>query len=116
LTSGEDLDIHIEDLILNASMEDVLGGDTEDFTPSYNELKKFMLKVLLSLSFFITHLLPNVCISIWYKIFIKPSEICFVLAIGHLLCYCISESRLGSSLSLDICFVSVPNNDFRGEA
>ena len=45
---GEELDIHIEELILNASMEDVLGGNTEEFTPSYNEFKRFMLKVLRS--------------------------------------------------------------------
>ena len=46
LPSGEKLKIHIEELIINASMEDVLGGDTEEFTPSYNELKRFMLKVV----------------------------------------------------------------------
>jgi hypothetical protein len=43
---GEELDIHIEELILNASLENVIGGDTEEFTPSYNVLKTFMLKVL----------------------------------------------------------------------
>ena len=53
LTSGEELDIHIEELILNASMEDVLGGDTEEFSPSYNELKRFMLKVLIFLNYVI---------------------------------------------------------------
>ena len=53
LTSGEDLKIQLEELILNASMEDVLGGDTEEFTPSYNELKKFILKVSTWSSFFI---------------------------------------------------------------
>ena len=46
LTSGEELEKHIEELILNASMEDILGGDTEEFTPSYKELKMFMLKVI----------------------------------------------------------------------
>ena len=45
LTSAEELDIQLQELILNASLEAVLGGDTEKFTPSYNELKKFMLKV-----------------------------------------------------------------------
>ena len=48
LTSGEELEIHIEELILNTSLEEVLGGDTEEFTPSYNELKGFMLKVPLN--------------------------------------------------------------------
>ena len=46
LTLGEELEIHIEELILNSSLEDVLGSDTEEFTPSYNELKRFMLKVM----------------------------------------------------------------------
>ena len=46
LTPGEDLEIQIQELILNASMEEVLGGDTEEFTPSYNDLKGFMLNVL----------------------------------------------------------------------
>ena len=53
LTSEEDLEIHIEELILNVSMEDILGVDTEEFTPSYNELKRFMLKVLLFLNYII---------------------------------------------------------------
>ena len=51
LTSGEELEMHLQELILNASMEDVLGGDTEEFTPSYNELKRFMLKVLFKMVF-----------------------------------------------------------------
>jgi hypothetical protein len=46
LTPSEDPEIQIQELILNASMEDVLGGDTEDFTPFYNDLKSFMLKVV----------------------------------------------------------------------
>ena len=54
LTSGEELEIHIQQLILNASLEDVLGGHLEEFTPSYNELTKLMLKVLLVLHFVIT--------------------------------------------------------------
>ena len=49
LTSGEELETEIQELILNASMEDVLGGDKEEFTPSYNDLKRFMLKVLMNL-------------------------------------------------------------------
>ena len=53
LTSEEELEIHIEELIFNASMEEVLVGDTEEFTPSYNELKRFMLKVLLFLNYVI---------------------------------------------------------------
>jgi hypothetical protein len=46
LTLGEELDIHIEELIFNSSLEDVLGGDTEELTHSFNELKRFMLKVM----------------------------------------------------------------------
>jgi hypothetical protein len=49
MTSGEEVEIHIEEHILNSSLDDVLGGDTDDFTPSYNELKTFMLKVLVFL-------------------------------------------------------------------
>ena len=49
MTCGEELEIHIEELILNSSLDDVLGGDTDEFTPSYNDLKTFMLKVLLFL-------------------------------------------------------------------
>ena len=71
LTSGEELEMHLQELILNASMEDVLGGDTEEFTPSYNELKRFMLKVLLFHNFVITCLPSNFCISIWSKFFIQ---------------------------------------------
>ena len=70
LTSGEDLKIQFEELILNASMEDVLGGDTEEFTPSYNELKRFMLKVLLFHNFVITCLPSNFWISTWSNFFI----------------------------------------------
>ena len=47
LTLGEEQEINNQELILNASLEDVLGGDTEDFTPSYKELKNFMVKVFL---------------------------------------------------------------------
>ena len=71
LTSGEELEMHLQELILNASMEDVLGGDTEEFTPSYNELKTFMLKVLLFHNFVITCLPSNFCISICSKFFIQ---------------------------------------------
>jgi hypothetical protein len=46
LTPGEELEIQLDELILNSSMEDILGGDTGEFTPSYNELKRLMLKVL----------------------------------------------------------------------
>jgi hypothetical protein len=71
LTSREELKIHIEELILNASMEDVFGGDAEDFTPSYNELKRFMLKVLLFLNYVMTCFLLNLCISMWSTFFIQ---------------------------------------------
>jgi hypothetical protein len=66
LTSAEELEIHIEELIINASMEDVLGGDTEEFTPSYNKLKSFMLKVILFLTYVTTCFLLNLCISMWF--------------------------------------------------
>jgi len=66
LTSAEELEIHIEELIMNASMEDVLGGDTEEFTPSYNKLKSFMLKVILFLTYVTTCFLLNLCISMWF--------------------------------------------------
>jgi hypothetical protein len=46
LTPGKELEIQLDELILNSSMEDILGGDSGEFTPSYNELKRFMLKVL----------------------------------------------------------------------
>jgi hypothetical protein len=46
LTPGKEFEIQQDELILHSSMEDILGGDTGKFTPSYNELKKFMLKVL----------------------------------------------------------------------
>ena len=64
LTSGVELKIHIQELILNASMDNVLGGDTEEFTPSYNELKSFMLKVLLFHDFVLTCFPSYLCISI----------------------------------------------------
>jgi sRNA-binding protein len=50
LTSGEEIEIQFQELILNSSMEDVLGGDTGEFIPSYNELKSFMLKVSIHLA------------------------------------------------------------------
>jgi hypothetical protein len=55
LTTGEELEIQLDELILNCSMEDVLGGDTGEFTPAYNELKNFMLKVLPLLAFKFMH-------------------------------------------------------------
>ena len=53
LTPNEEHDVRIQELILNSSLEDILGGDTDEFTPSYNELKNFMLKVLLFVNFVI---------------------------------------------------------------
>jgi hypothetical protein len=52
LTSGKEQEIQIEELILNSSMEDVLGGDTGKFTPSYDAMKDFMLKVMQIPMFF----------------------------------------------------------------
>ena len=70
LTSGEELEIHTHELILNASIKDVLGGHTEEFTLSYNELKRFMLKILLFRNFVLTCLHWNSCISMWITFFI----------------------------------------------
>jgi hypothetical protein len=64
LTSEEELEIQLQELILNSSIEDVIGGDTEEFTPSYNKLKRFMFKVLLFHNFVLTCLPSNLCISI----------------------------------------------------
>ena len=48
--------------------DNVLGGDTGEFTPSYNELKRFMLKVLVFHNVVMTCLPSNLCISIWSKV------------------------------------------------
>jgi hypothetical protein len=77
LTSGEELEIHIEEIILNASMKDVIGGDTEEFTPSYNELKRFMLKVLFVLNYEITRFPLNLCISMSSRLFF-PQDLLFI--------------------------------------
>jgi len=71
LTSREELEIHIKELILNASIEDVLRGDTEEFIPSYNELKRFMLKVMFFLNYVITCFSLNLYISMWSIFFIQ---------------------------------------------
>ena len=71
LTPEEDPDILIQELILNTSMEDVLGGDTEEFTPFYNELKSFMINVLPFHNVLTTNLPSNLCNSIWFKVFSK---------------------------------------------
>ena len=42
---GDDNESHIDELILNASMNDVLGGSSNDYTSYYKDLKSFMIKV-----------------------------------------------------------------------
>ena len=64
LTTGEELEIQLDELILNFSMEAVLSGDTGEFTPTYNELKRFMLKVLPFHNVVITGSPSNLFISI----------------------------------------------------
>jgi hypothetical protein len=48
---GEQTDSHIDELILNASMNDVLGGNSDDYTSYYKDLKSFMIKVFFLLPF-----------------------------------------------------------------
>ena len=62
LTLGEDNEFHIDELIINDSTEDVLGGDTE-FTPSYIDLKTLLLKARLSLNIVMICLPSLLCIS-----------------------------------------------------
>ena len=42
---GEETESQIDELILNASMKEVLGGSSDDFTSYYKDLKSFMIKV-----------------------------------------------------------------------
>ena len=83
LTSGEELDIHIQELILNTSMADVLGGDTEEFTPSYNELKSFMLRVLLFLNVFISRFI-NFNFLLCGLVHLYPSTLYYVRWFGSI--------------------------------
>jgi len=46
---GEENETHIDELILNASMMDVLGGCSDDYTSYYKDLKTFMIEVFLLL-------------------------------------------------------------------
>jgi hypothetical protein len=48
---GEETDSHIDELILNASMKEVLGGSSDDYTSYYKDLKSFMIKVFFLLPF-----------------------------------------------------------------
>ena len=51
---GEENESHIDELILNASMNEVLGGSSDDYTSYYKDLKSFMIKV-----FFLLSLMPT---------------------------------------------------------
>ena len=57
---GEENESHIDELILNASMKEVLGGSSDDYTSYYRDLKNFMIKV-----FFILHVMPALMIFIF---------------------------------------------------
>ena len=46
---GEENESHIDELLLNASMREVLGGSSDDYTSYYKDLKRFMIKVLFLL-------------------------------------------------------------------
>jgi hypothetical protein len=48
---GEETERDIDELILNASMNDVLGGSSDDYTSYYKDLKSFMIKVFFLLPF-----------------------------------------------------------------
>ena len=48
---GDDNESHIDELILNASMNDVLGGSSDDYTSYYKDLKSFMIKVFFLFPF-----------------------------------------------------------------
>ena len=47
---GEENDSQNDELILNASMKEVLGGSSDDYTSYYKDVKSFMIKVYLLLS------------------------------------------------------------------
>ena len=61
----EENDSHIDELILNSSMDKVLGGSSDDYTSYYKDLKSFMLRV-----FIIFPLMPTLLIYIFivYKV------------------------------------------------
>jgi hypothetical protein len=44
---GDDNETQIDELILNASMNDVLGGSSDDYTSYYKDLKRYFLFFLL---------------------------------------------------------------------
>ena len=62
---GDDNETQIDELILNASMNDVLGGSSDDYTSYYKDLKSFMIKV-----FFVFPFMPTLTILIFieYKV------------------------------------------------
>ena len=51
---GEETESQIDELILNASMNEVLGGSSDDYTSYYKDIKNFMIKVC-----FFTHVIPT---------------------------------------------------------
>jgi hypothetical protein len=46
---GEENESQVDELILNASMMEVLGGSSDDYTSYYKDLKSFMIKVFILL-------------------------------------------------------------------
>ena len=46
---GEENKSHVDELILKASMKEVLGDSSNDFTSYYKDFKNFMIKVVLLL-------------------------------------------------------------------
>ena len=85
---GEETESPIDELILNASMKEVLGGSSDDYTSYYKDLKSFMMKVLFLLPFMPTlttlflnftscqqfHIFKVVCMSLLCFIYVKCSN------------------------------------------
>jgi hypothetical protein len=57
---GDDNETQIDELILNTFMNDVLGGSSDDYTPSYKDLQSFMVKV-----FFLFPFMPTLTILVF---------------------------------------------------
>jgi hypothetical protein len=65
---GDDNDTQIDELILNASMNEVLGGSSDDYSSFYKDLKSFMIKV-----FFLFPFMPTLRIIIFTIFTLVPS-------------------------------------------
>ena len=57
---GEENESEVDEFILNVSMNDVLGGSSDDYTSYYIGLKNFMIKV-----FFLSLVMPTFTIFIF---------------------------------------------------